>query len=307
MEYRQLGRTGLEVSEIGFGALEIGRDWGIPVGDDHGRPDEQQAIRVLNAVVDSGINFIDAAPAYELSEERIGKALSHRRREFVLATKVGEQRDDGEDSHYDYSADGTLAFIERSLTRMKTDVIDLVQIHSAPTEVIRSGETAEAMLRAKEQGKVRFVGMTGGVDEAIEAVRNGAYDTVQISFNIAYRDAVDELFRLVHEADVGVIVKDGLAAGRLTDKAKHLADDRREDRERAVRLQEECVAKYAKPYTDGTLAELALRFVLSFGDVSSIIAGSRRIENIQANVAASDGRVLTADEIAHVIEVADRT
>ena len=81
MEFRVLGRTGLRVSEVGFGALEVGRDWGFPVGADFGRPDEREAIRALNAVLDTGINFIDTAPAYELSEERSGTAISHRREE----------------------------------------------------------------------------------------------------------------------------------------------------------------------------------------------------------------------------------
>jgi aryl-alcohol dehydrogenase-like predicted oxidoreductase len=306
MEYRRLGRTGLEVSEIGFGALEVGRDWGIRVADDYGRPDDIDAVRTLNAVLDSGINFIDTAPAYELSEERIGKAISHRRREFILATKVGERKNDGEDSHYDYSPDATMAFIEESLKRMRTDVIDLVQIHSAPSDVIRAGDTLGAMNKAKEQGKVRHVGMTGGVAEAIEAVNDGGYDTVQVSFNIAYRDADEELFDLARKNDIGVILKDGLAAGRLTDKAEHLGDDQAESREMARRLSSECVKEYAKPYTDGTLPELALRFALSYDAVSSIIAGSRRVEHVIANVAVSDGRTLTAEQVAHVIEVADR-
>ena len=192
MEHRRLGRTGLSVSEVGFGALEIGRDWGIPLDGDYGRPDEAEAARVLNAVLDTGINFIDTAPAYELSEERIGRAISHRRREFVLATKVGERRNDGEDSHYDYSGAATMRFIEQSLRLLKTDVIDLVQIHSAPVDVIRKGDTLEAMQQAQGQGKVRFVGMTGDVTSAIEAVKNGGYDTVQVSYNIAYREPEEE-------------------------------------------------------------------------------------------------------------------
>ena len=306
MEFRTLGRTGLNVSEIGFGALEIGRDWGIPVDGNRSRPDEIEAARVLNAVLDTGINFIDTAPAYELSEERIGKAISHRRREFVLATKVGERRNDGEDSLYDYSGAATMRFIEQSLRRMKTDVIDLVQIHSAPVDVIRKGETLEAMTQAQQQGKVRFVGMTGDVASAVEAVKNGGYDTVQVSYNIAYREAEEKLLNLTREHNIGVIIKDGVGAGRLTDKAAHLPDDRREDRERAARLQSECVKRYAKPYTEGTLAELALRFVLSHDAVSSIIAGSRRIEHVLANAAVSDGRLLAPEERGHVIEVADR-
>ena len=308
MEHRKLGRTGLEVSEIGFGALEIGRNWGIRVGDDYGRPDETEAIRVLNAVLDAGITFIDTAPAYELSEERIGKAISHRRGEFILATKVGERRNDGEDSFYDYSYAATLAFIEQSLRRMRTDVIDLVQIHSAPVDVIRKGETLAAFRKAQEQGKVRFVGITGAVESAIEAVKTGDYDTVQVSYNIAYREPEKELFPLARQQGIGVIIKDGLGAGRLTDKAMALPDERRADRERAKRLKETLVDPKAWRTTlpTRTLPELAIRFVLANQAVSTVILGTRKRENLTANVNVADGKYMTPEQAARVIEVADQ-
>lgn len=311
MEYRVLGRTGLRVSEVGFGALEVGRDWGIPVGDDFGRPDERNAVRALNAVLDAGINFIDTAPAYELSEERIGLAISHRRDEFFLATKVGERKNDGEDSHYDYSAAATTAFIERSLKRMKTDHIDLLQIHSAPIEVIHSGETLGAMKKAQEAGKVRFIGMTGSTEAAIAAVTDGSYDTVQVSYNIVQRDPERELFNLCRENDIGVILKDGLGAGRLTAKGKALSDERVEDRARAERLEEEFVLKgswhprYLIPAL--SLAEVALRWVLANDVVSTVIAGSRKIENIVANASTSDGRYFTDEQVRRIVEVAEAT
>ena len=309
MEFRTLGRTGLLVSEIGFGALEIGRDWGIPVGADFGRPDEANAIRALNAALDAGINLIDTAPAYELSEERIGKAIAHRRQEFVLATKVGERRDDGEDSLYDYSAKATMEFIERSLARLKTDVVDLVQIHSAPLEVIERGGTLEALTNARDQGKLRFIGMTGGIPEAVAAVRDGHYDTVQVSYNIAYREPEAELFPLCREHGIGVIIKDGLAAGRLTDKAASLSDDRGEDRERAARLADafSVPEKWhpARLLPAKKLSEVALRWVLANKAVTSIIAGTRKIENIVANTSASDGRYLTEKQVAEIVQVAD--
>jgi aryl-alcohol dehydrogenase-like predicted oxidoreductase len=308
MEHRTLGRTGLLVSEIGFGSLEIGRDWGIPVGDDFGRPDEANAIRALNAALDAGITFIDTAPAYELSEERIGKAISHRRSEFTLATKVGERKNDGEQSLYDYSAKATTAFIEQSLKRMKTDVLDLVQIHSAPIEVIRKGETLGALVKAQEQGKIRFIGMTGSVEAAIEAVNDGSYDTVQVSYNIVDRDPEKKLFPLCRERNIGVIIKDGLGAGRLTAKAKALPDDRRDDRVRAERLEKafaEGSWHPAKLIPAKSLAELALRWLLANRAVTTVIAGSRKIDHIAKNVCASDGRYLTPDQVREINRVAD--
>jgi len=298
----------LKVSEIGLGALEIGRNWGIRVGDDYGRPDEAGAIRLLNAALDAGITFIDTAPAYQLSEERIGKGISHRRWEFALATKVGERlNDDDPKSIYDYSYDATMAFIEQSLRRMRTEVIDLVQIHSAPVEVIRKGETMSAMKKAQEQGKVRFVGMTGTVEAAIEAVKTGDYGSVQVSYNIAYREAEKELFPLTRKHTIGVIIKDGLGAGRLTTKVKALGEDRRAEIERAAHLERECLTTSTHPSAfPKTLAELALRFLLANDAVTSVIAGTRKVEHLLANVAASDGRRLTQEQLEQVIRVADQ-
>lgn len=308
MEFRQLGRTGLMVSEIGLGALEIGRDWGIRIGEDYGRPDEKDAIRVLNVALDAGITLIDTAPAYKLSEERIGKAISHRRREYVLATKVGERlNDDDPQSIYDYSYDATLAFIEQSLRRMRTDVIDLIQIHSAPVEVIRKGETLSALKKAQEQGKVRFIGITGSVEAAIEAVRAGHYDSVQVSYNIAYREAEKELFPLTRQHHVGAIIKDGLGRGSLTSKATALPPEKQADIDRAARLERECLtdSKHPNAYPK-TLAELALRFLLSNDAVTSVIAGTRTADHILANVAASDGRRLSPEQVERVIRVANQ-
>ncbi|HPC43931.1 MAG TPA: aldo/keto reductase [Candidatus Latescibacteria bacterium] len=307
MEYRILGRTGLRVSEIGLGALEIGRDWGIPVGTDFGRPDEKGAERLLNAALDAGITLIDTAPAYQLSEERIGKAISYRRHEFVLATKVGERLNDGDaKSHYDYSYEATLAFVEQSLRRLQTDVIDVLQIHSASIEVIRAGETLRAMKKMQEQGKVRFVGMTGNVDAAIEAVKTDDYDTVQVSYNVAYREAEHELFPLCLDNNIGVIIKDGLARGSLTPKVSALPEKAKKQKLVADRLISECVAKSLHPNAyPKSLSDFALRFVLHQKAVTSVIAGTRKVEHLLANVGASDGRRLTDAMVRKAIEIVD--
>jgi aryl-alcohol dehydrogenase-like predicted oxidoreductase len=153
MKYRTLGRTGLQVSELGFGALEIGRHWPYWRKDkpDFGFPREVEAVKVIHAAYDSGINFFDTAPAYYKSEEFLGKALRDRRHKVYLATKCGEWFD-GERSVYNYSASETMKFVDESLRLLQTDYIDLLQIHSASLEVVQSGETLSAMKKAKEQG-----------------------------------------------------------------------------------------------------------------------------------------------------------
>lgn len=292
MEYRLLGRTGLRVSEIGLGALEVGRRWGIACPEDPGNPPpEPNAIRFLNEVLDSGVNLIDTAAAYWQSEERIGRALASRRAEFVLATKWGEWCD-ATGSVYDYSPSAMWKFLDESLAKLNTDVIDLYQIHSAPLEVIQRGDALAAMQKAREQGKVRFLGLSCGEQEAVAAIESGAFDCIQISYNLLDRRMEERVLPMARAANVGVLVKDGLAAGRLTEKIRRLA-------EQHARLKEqvEQIRSLAENWGMG-LSELALRFVLSNPAVSSVIAGTRTTAHLLQNTKASDGRSLSREQVA---------
>lgn len=279
------------MSEIGLGALEAGRRWGIPSPDDPGNPpDEAAAVRFLNDVLDSGVNLIDTAAAYWLSEERIGKALASRRSEFVLATKWGEWCDES-GSVYDYSPPAMWKFLESSLTKLNTDVIDLYQIHSAPLDVIQSGEALAEMQKAREQGKIRFIGLSCGEAEALAAIESGGYDTIQISYNVLGRSMENRVLPMALSANTGVLIKDGLAAGRLTDKIHRLGDEHAALKGRVAALQS---------LAEGwgmSLNELALRFVLSNPAVSSVIAGTRSSEHLLDNIRASDGRLLTPEQM----------
>lgn len=276
---RTLGATGLEVTALGFGALEIGRDWAADVEPAPQHLTADEASRVLNEVLDRGVNFIDTAPAYWWSEEFIGNAISHRRNEFVLATKVGEHCDqDG--SFYDYSAAATTAFIDRSLVRLQTDVIDLIQIHSASIEVLEQGETWTALDAARQAGKVRFIGMTGQVDAAIRAVELGGYDTVQVPFNLLTTEAADQLFPLCREKNVGVIIMRGLAGGKLTPKYRNLQDAGLVEKIAEMEAQ----AKQLYPSSDNPLTRAALRFLLAEKAVSTVIIGTRRSEAVDRNL-----------------------
>ena len=131
MEKRKLGRTDLEVTFIGFGALEIGRDWGLGLAGNQVRPDEESAIGMLDFVLDSGVNLVDTARAYHKSEQRIGRGISHRRNEFILTSKCGEHSAEPE-TYYNFSYKAIRASIEKSLQLLRTDVIDVMQIHFGP-------------------------------------------------------------------------------------------------------------------------------------------------------------------------------
>ncbi|GAC1402391.1 MAG: aldo/keto reductase [Chloroflexota bacterium] len=278
MHTRTLGRTGLQVSEIGLGALEIGRDWGIRIEGDFGRPAEQEAIALVHAALDRGINLIDTAPAYQLSEERLGKALQGRRESVVLATKAGEHYTDERGFWLDYTADAIRTSIEQSLRRLQTDVIDLMQIHSASVEVIQHGEVMEVMKEFQQAGHIRFIGMSGGHDAAVAAITDGNYDTVQVVYNIFEQGARDTVFPAAREHNVGVIVMVPLGHGAMTSKYEHLDAEGRARVEQIQFLERD----------DQTLAQAALRFVLEPNAVSTTIPGTRKVENLRANVEAAD-------------------
>lgn len=301
MNYRTLGRTQLRVSELGFGALEIGRDWPPwrRLQPDYSRPSEVEALRILHRAVDEGVNFFDTAPAYMASEEILGKAFKAKRDRVVLATKCGEWFD-GSGSEYNYSAAETLKFIENSLRRLQTDFIDLLQIHSASAEVVRSGETLTAMKKAQEQGKVRFIGLSTDDETAARlAVDSGEYDSIQVTYNVVQQEFSREVFPSAASASVGVIVKGGMGAGQLTARYRDIADDAR-------KATVEAVSRFAEGH-GMPLQELALRFVFSSPAVSTVIIGTKNASHLKSNIESLSRGNLDPDvvaELSHLLSAA---
>lgn len=288
---RPLGATGLLVSVIGLGALEIGRDWAGDVDPDPRHLDENNAIRFVHEVLDLGINFIDTAPAYWHSEEYLGKALKGKRDQVILATKVGEHCD-RQGSYYDYSYDATLQFIDRSLARLQTDWIDLIQIHSAPIEVLERGETLQALLKAKQDGKVRHIGMTGSVEQCRRALEIGGYETVQVPYNLLNLRAETEVFPLAREHQAGVIIMRGLAGGKLTPKYHNLADE-------SLKAK---IASFEKLLTHSgapDLSHLAIAYVVAAPEVSSVIVGTRKAIHLKKTITAAEHE-LSPDLVAEI-------
>jgi len=210
MVRRALGKTGLLVSPISFGAFKIGRNEKIKYEQGYPLPSEEETSRLLNGVLDLGINLIDTAPAYGLSEQRIGRHLSTRRREFILSTKAGETFESGKSS-YDFSARAIAASVERSLTRLKTSSVDFLFIHSDGRAV--ASETIEAIQRAKKQGKTRFIGLSGKTPEGAREAMKWA-DALMIEYHP--RDTSHE--PVIEEAGkkgVAILVKKPLASGQI--------------------------------------------------------------------------------------------
>lgn len=250
MQRRPLGKTGILLSPIGFGAFKIGRNQGIKYAQSYALPDEAEVGQLLNQVLDLGINYIDTAPAYGLSEERIGKALAHRRHEFVLSTKVGEEFSDGR-SAFDFSPQAVQKSIERSLQRLKTEWLDVVFIHSSGEDLRIMAETGtvEALQRLKAAGTIRAIGLSAKTVEGARATLEWA-DAVMVEYHLqdqSHEPVMDEAAR----RGVGVVVKKALASGRLD-------------------------------------AESALRFALGRAGVASAVVGTLKIEHLRANVAVAE-------------------
>jgi aryl-alcohol dehydrogenase-like predicted oxidoreductase len=264
MERRELGKTGLTVSVLGFGGAEIGF-----------RNVEAGTVgQLLNRALDAGLNVLDTAASYAGSEALIGQTVSHRRDDYYLFTKCGQGGDFGTP---DWSPETIEKSIERSLQRLKTDHLDLVQLHTCREEVLRQGDVITALEKAREAGKTRFIGYSGDSKAALYAVTCGAFDTLQTSVNIADQECVSLTLPEAEKNGIGVIAKRPVA------NVAWLFDE--ESSKNAYhytylkRLQE-----LAYPFLSGPDAfATALRFTLTAPAVSTMIVGTTKPDRWQQN------------------------
>jgi aryl-alcohol dehydrogenase-like predicted oxidoreductase len=270
---RPLGRTGLATTIIGFGALEIGRDWGIGDARARQRPGEEDAGRTLGRVLDIGVNILDTASAYHRSEERIGIHVAARRREFILATKCGEHNREPS-TYYDYSSGAITASITNSLRLLRTDVIDVLQIHFGPDPamVLDSGACVRAMKEAREKGQVRFLGASIDGPLLDRCIASGDFDVVQVGYSLLRQDEGDRIAK-AHDSGIGVLIRSGFGGGWLTSHATRV---RPEERPPAVNaLLDLCGG-------DGALlSKLALQFLTRHEGISAILVGSKSADHVE--------------------------
>ncbi|MBI3273393.1 MAG: aldo/keto reductase [Planctomycetes bacterium] len=214
MVTRRLGRTGFAARPIGFGAFKLGRNQKAKYPAAYALPDDAEAARLLHGVLDLGVNWIDTAPAYGLSEERIGAALAGRRGEFFLSTKAGETFTDGV-SRYDFSATALRASLESSLRRLRTDAVDALLLHSDGRDVEFGGaaEAQETLAALKREGKTRAIGLSAKTVEGARAALAWA-DLLMLEYHPA-ETACEGVLAEALRRDVGILVKKGLGAGSL--------------------------------------------------------------------------------------------
>lgn len=284
---RTLGRTGLEVTDLSYGAMEVrgSRIWG-------GRPvTEQQAETILNAVLDNGINFIDTANDYGRSEEFIGKYLSRRRDEFYLATKCGctvVHRDENtDDTPHVWTRENLFRGLHESLERMKTDYVDVMQLHNPSVEQTQEGDLVSALQEMKQQGKVRWIGISSTHPHIETYIGWGVFDTFQIPYSALERQHEGAISDAA-KAGAGTIIRGGVARG---EPGAGLGNqDRWEAFEKAKldELREEGESRTA----------FLLRYTLSHPDMDTTIVGTLIPEHLAENVAIAEKGPLPADVYA---------
>jgi aryl-alcohol dehydrogenase-like predicted oxidoreductase len=303
MQYRDLGSTGIKVSEVGFGAWAIGGATdaaGVPLG--WGATSDEESLAAIRKARDLGVNFFDTADIYGYgrSESLLGIVLSRNRHNVVLATKVGNIRGAGGEARKDFSKNHIFYAVDGSLKRLRTDFIDLYQIHNPTLEELRREDIQEAMGRLQETGKIRFWGVSISTpQEGIEIVNRGWGYTLQVLYNVLNQAPEKELFPLAHSKGYGIIARVPLASGLLTGKFRSDSvfpqNDIRQNFLTPRRLQEVMTRiDEMKAIVGGgsrSLAEAAIRFVLSNPAVSCTIPGARNVHQVELNVAASGGKL----------------
>jgi aryl-alcohol dehydrogenase-like predicted oxidoreductase len=319
MDYRPLGRTGWNISSISYGAWAIG-------GDAWGKTDDTESMRSLHRAVDLGVNFFDTADVYGdgHSERLIGRLRRERKEELIVATKAGRRLN----PHVaeGFTRRNLSAFVERSLKNLGTDEIDLLQLHCPPPDVYDMPEVFGILDDLVRDGKLRFYGVSvERVEEALRAARYPNVQSIQIIFNMFRLKPADELFPVVREKQIGILARVPLASGLLSGKLRRDSTFAQTDHRNYNRHGEsfdvgetfsgvdydaglQAVEELRALVPAGaSMAQLALRWILMFPEVSAAIPGAKNVQQTEDNARAADLPPLTAAQMQTVREVYDRS
>ncbi len=280
MEKRSFGKTGMELSVLGFGGAEIGFD----------RVSETEVAHLLGAALDAGLNVIDTAECYG-SEGSIGAAVAHRRDDFHLFTKCGHS---GGFPEEDWDSAMLEKTIDRSLSLLKTDYLDLIQLHSCSEDLLRQGDVIAILQRARDAGKTRFIGYSGDSAAALYAIQCGAFDSLQTSVNIADQECIDLTLPEAARAGMGVIAKRPIANVAWKSGSNPPENNYHKSYwERLGKLE----YPFLRPGADADAVSITLRFTLAQTGVTTAIVGTTKPDRWKENAALLDAGPLAPDQI----------
>lgn len=306
MKYRTLGKTGFKISEISLGTWQVGGKWGSGF-------DDKNAEKIINTAIDKGVNFIDTADVYEngLSESAVGRVVRSRSEKIYVASKCGRQI--SPHTNEKYKPEVLTKYVEDTLKRMGLETLDLIQLHCPPTDVYYRPEIFETFERLKKEGKIQNLGVSvEKVEEGIKAMEYENVTTIQVIFNLFRQRPKEKLFREAKKNNVGIIARVPLASGLLTGKFSKETTFDAEDHRNFNRNGEafdkgetfagvdfetglKAVKELKELFPESTnLAQIALQWILQFEEVSCVIPGASRPEQLESNLSVYDSPELTA-------------
>lgn len=315
MNYRILGKTGFEISEISLGTWQVGGKWGSAFN--HGNAD-----KILHAAADNGVNFIDTADVYSDgdSEKAVGRFVRSRQERIYVATKCGRKLSPHTDAAYQPAA--LRKFVEDSLQNMGLETIDLIQLHCPPTETYDRPEIFELFNVLKKEGKILNLGVSvEKIDEALKALEYENVTTVQIIFNMLRQRPAEHFFAEAANKNVGIIVRVPLASGLLTGKFTAATSFGKDDHRTFNRNGEafdkgetfsgvdyskglQAVEEIKKLFPENeNLAAIALKWILMFKQVSCVIPGASNPDQVLSNIAAAGLTNITPDQMKGIREI----
>ena len=290
--YRNLGRTGLSVSPIALGTVELGMDYGIPVPGHYGRPSSSAAERLVGAALDAGINFIDTAQAYGNSEAVLGRALFGRRKRVVLATKATVQAG-GKTLRGQALRRAMLSGLENSLRSLQTDYVDIWQIHNVDADLLEQADlVAEIFSEARASGMILWRGGSFyGPDLPLAALELDLFDAIQVTYSLFDQRLASKVFPTARRRNVGVMVRSVLLQGVLTERADYLPGRLEPLKARSRRFRQlvsEAASKSRHAAGRGlTPAQAAIAFALAESRIGSVLVGMRTEAELEENLGAA--------------------
>ncbi|WP_067038188.1 aldo/keto reductase [Allomuricauda sp. CP2A] len=298
MKRRPLGNTGINVSEIAFGGVEIGMPYGIGVSSEADMLSRYESINLLHEAVDRGINFFDTARMYGASEEIMGQAFKTKRDQVVISTKCCKLRDKSGDLP---SSKKIKELIEKSLQEsllaLQTNYVDVYMLHQADLGILENEDIAQTFSRLKRDGIIRATGAsTYSLGETKKTIESGNWDVVQLPYNLM--DQTQEInFSLAEKSEIGIMVRSVLFKGILSKKGRSLHSELREV-EKHIGLYKELCDKLGCD-----LPTLAVKFALSSHQVSSVLVGIDRMEYLENSISAANGTYLEVEQLKRLKEL----